>query len=62
MFISKHKYMLEKLIDEQRIEYLEHMICPNGHDYVDLFDKNLDNKPGGVKICSRCRKLKDLKI
>ena len=61
MFISKRKYKVEKLIAEQRIEYLEHIICPNGHDYVDLFNKNLNNKSDGVKICRRCRKFKDFK-
>ena len=61
MFISKRKYKVEKLIAEQRIKHLERIICPNGHDYIDLFNKNLNNKLGGVKICRRCRKLKDLK-
>jgi len=33
MFIRRSKYEVEKLIAKQRIETLEQIICPDGHDY-----------------------------
>lgn len=52
MFISRRKYKVEKLIAKQRIEYLERIICPNGHDYkyIDCFKKD---------ICVNCGKVRE---
>ena len=34
MFIKKVKYEMDKMKLENRIEYLENLICPNGkHEY-----------------------------
>jgi hypothetical protein len=50
MLISRRKY-LEMLISKQRIEKLEHIICPNGHDYKKI-------KIGSYYVCTKCGKVK----
>lgn len=52
MYISRSKYLVEKLIARQRIEYLERIICPNGHDYkyIDCFKKY---------VCTHCGKIRE---
>lgn len=52
MYISRSKYQVEKLIARQRIEYLERIICPNGHDYkyIDCFKKY---------VCTHCGKIRE---
>jgi hypothetical protein len=66
MFVNKNKYKLEKLIMEQRIEYLEQIICPNGHDYKKVGTKTVaydvlfgDDLKHDVYVCTRCRKIKE---
>jgi hypothetical protein len=66
MFINKNKYKLEKLIMEQRIEYLEQIICPNGHDYKKVGTKTVaydllygNDLEHDVYVCTRCRKIKE---
>lgn len=55
MFISKAKYEVEKLKAQQRIEYLENLICPmESHDWVEIdyhFDENFTSWS-----CNKCRK------
>lgn len=65
MFIRKSKYEVEKLIAKQRIEALERIICPDGHDYKKVGTKTVayDNLFGqdlvhDVCVCSRCGKIK----
>ena len=37
MFIKKVKYEMDKMKLENRIEYLENLICPNGkHEYEQI--------------------------
>ena len=56
MWIRKEKYLCEKMIAEKRIKHLEHIVCPNGHDYAKFPFKNYEGKDGYV--CSRCGKIK----
>ena len=66
MFIKRSKYEVEKLIANQRIEALERIICPDGHDfhkvgtktvaYDNLFGKDLVHD---VYVCSRCGKIEE---
>ena len=66
MFIKRSTYEVEKLKAEQRIKYLENIICPKeSHDYVVVGDKTIgfDNLYGNdltrkVYRCLRCGKLK----
>lgn len=54
MFITKRQYenyKLEKLIARQRIEKLEHIICPNGHDYKKI-------EIGSYYVCTKCGKVR----
>ena len=57
MFIRRSKYEVEKLIAKQRIETLENIICPNGHDYKKIGIKSYLEED--VYVCSRCRKIKE---
>ena len=63
MFIKKSKYEVEKLIAAQRIETLESIICPDGHDYKLIGTKFVGSGQGYgdlyhiVYRCSRCKKL-----
>lgn len=64
MFIKRSKYEVEKVIAQQRIRYLEHIICPKGHDYVDIGTKITARSMYGdlyqvVYVCSRCGKIKE---
>ena len=66
MFISRRKYELEKLIVKQRIERLEHIICPNGHDYKQVGTKAVayDTLFGNdlyhdIYVCTKCGKVKE---
>ncbi len=66
MFIRRSKYEVEKLIAKQRIETLENIICPDGHDYKKVGTKTVafDTLFGcdlqkDVYVCSRCRKIKE---
>ncbi len=64
MFINRSKYECEKLIAKQRIETLEHIICPDGHNYHKvgtktvaydtLFEHDLEHD---VYVCRRCQKM-----
>lgn len=61
MWIGRIKYELEKLELEQRIEYLEDIICPNGsHDYEEVWSKATGVSKNGEEIvkhiykCKRC--------
>ena len=61
MWISKTKYELEKLRLEQRIEYLENIICPEkAHDYEEVWAKMVSISANGEKTtkhiykCKRC--------
>lgn len=66
MFIRKSKYEIEKLIAKQRIETLENIICPNGHDYKKVGTKTVayydtlfgNDLEEDVYVCSRCRKVR----
>ena len=64
MFIRRSKYEVEKLIAQQRIEHLEHIICPKGHDYVNVGKKLIGDGQGygdlysPIYICSRCGKIR----
>lgn len=65
MIISKTKYEVEKLKYEQRIEYLENLICPcESHDYheVDFRYQGGIGNGGERKVyyyrCSKCGKIK----
>ena len=54
MFITKRQYenyKLEKLIAKQRIEHLEHIICPKGHDYKKI-------GIGSYFVCTKCGKVR----
>ncbi len=66
MFIRRSKYEVEKLIAKQRIETLENIICPNGHDYKKVGIKTVaydtlfgNDLQEDVYVCSRCRKIKE---
>lgn len=64
MFISRHKYEVEKLVAKQRIEHLEHIICPNGHDYEPIGSKAVATSMYGdlvhtTYVCTRCGKLEE---
>ena len=54
MFISRLEYencKLEILIARQRIEKLEHIICPKGHDYTKI-------GIGSYCVCTKCGKVR----
>ncbi|SDB15183.1 hypothetical protein [Eubacterium oxidoreducens] len=66
MFIRRSKYECEKLIAKQRIETLERIICPDGHDYKKVGTKTVafDTLFGNdlvhdVYVCSRCGKVRE---
>lgn len=63
MIISRSRYELEKERAERRIEELEHLLCPNSHDYVKQGEKIVayDTLYGcdlyhDAYKCSRCGK------
>lgn len=64
MFIRRSKCEVEKLIAKQRIETLEQIICPGGHDYKKVGIKTVahdtlfgNDLQEDVYVCSRCRKV-----
>jgi hypothetical protein len=64
MFISRRQYEIEKLKSQQRIEYLESLICPNLiHDFVEINSSIVDEDGNGTGRsvstyrCSRCGKV-----
>lgn len=67
MFVSRRKHeLLEKLIANQRIEKLEDIICPKGHDYKKVGTKTVayDTLFGNdlyhdIYVCTRCGKLRE---
>lgn len=66
MFINRQKYELEKLIANQRIEKLEHIICSNGHDYKRVGTKTVaydilfgNDLCHDIYVCTKCGKVKE---
>ena len=61
MFIRKSKYLVEKLIAEQRISYLENIICPTqSHNYKDVGFNIIDGNGTTIHTyqCEKCGKIK----
>ena len=46
MFIKKVKYEMDKMKLENRIEYLENLICPNGKHEYEQIDTILEGGTG----------------
>ena len=55
MWISRVKYEVEKLKYQQRISYLENLICPcESHDYKEI-DYEIIDEHNTVKHILRCK-------
>lgn len=67
MFISRVKYEVEKSQAQQRIEQLEHLLCPEGHDYkkigtevVAVDHTTCSELRRDIVKCSKCGKIATL--
>ena len=61
MFIKKSKYLCEKLIAKNRIEYLENIICPTeSHKWKEIGFEVVDGYGTVINTykCENCGKIK----